>query len=209
MKVQQISIGSRVERLLILDDLGLVDMGYACGKKIRRLKVQCDCGKVFNVNKNSITSNKTKSCGCFKKETILNQHIKHSLYKHPLFKIWQGIKKRCYNKNCSNFYGYGGRGIKMCDTWQNDFNSFYNWAIENGWRKGLHIDRIDVDGNYEIDNCRFVTQKENNRNRRNTIYITSNNVKKTIGEWSEETGIKYATIKSRFMKGWNINRVLS
>ena len=93
---------------------------------------------------------------------------KHGLSKHPLYFAWQDMKQRCYNKNRRQYKHWGGRGITVCNEWLHDFKVFYNWSIENGYKKGLQIDRIDNDGNYEPNNCHFVSQAENNRNSRTT-----------------------------------------
>jgi hypothetical protein len=86
----------------------------------------------------------------------------HNLFNHGTYSVWIGIKKRCYNVKCVSFKNYGSRGIIMCDEWKNSFLSFYNFCISHGWKDGLHIDRIDVNGNYEPKNCQFITQAENN-----------------------------------------------
>jgi len=103
-----------------------------------------------------------KSCGCMRTK----HNIKHGLTpKHqkqaPIYQIWAGMKARCRDKNHSGYHSYGGRGIKVCKEWDEDFCSFWEWSKKNGYRKGLTIDRIDNDGNYEPDNCRFVTHREN------------------------------------------------
>jgi len=92
----------------------------------------------------------------------------HGLSEHPLYRIWGAIKDRCFNKNVKDYKDYGGRGISVCDGWVNNFQSFYDWAISNGYRRGLEIDRENNDGNYEPSNCRFVIHATNMRNRRTT-----------------------------------------
>lgn len=96
----------------------------------------------------------------------------------------------------------------MCDEWKDDFMSFYNWAVNNGYKEGLQIDRIDNDGNYEPSNCRYVTAKENCNNRRNNRYVTINNTTHTLIEWCEILGFNYSTIKSRLRRGWDIKKSL-
>ena len=154
------------------------------GKKFGKLKVieyygnnkygkalwlcQCDCGKTKIIVGNSLLSKLTSSCGCFNKEMARNRKIKHNLSQGKLYKVWQGMKTRCYNKNFIYFKNYGGRGINICNEWKNDFSSFYNWAINNGYKENLTIDRINNDGNYEPSNCRWITRAEQNRNQRKT-----------------------------------------
>lgn len=121
-----------------------------------------------------------------------------SSYKRKLYKVWDSMKYRCYNPNCDAFENYGGRGIKICDEWRRNFHVFYEWAISNGYQEGLSIDRINNDGNYEPDNCRWATVKEQGNNRRTCVYVTINETTKTIQEWSDTTGIKVSTLFSRY-----------
>lgn len=127
---------------------------------------KCDCGNIKEYRLSCIKTGHTKSCSCLQKEVTSNRSIKHSQRFHPLWKVWRNIKTRCYNKKNNQFKDYGGRGIYICDEWRNDFKVFYDWGIANGWGKALTIDRVKNDGNYEPSNCRFVTRKTNNRNKR-------------------------------------------
>lgn len=105
------------------------------------------------------------------------------------------MKDRCYNKNCKQYNDYGGRGIKVCEEWKDDFMSFYNWAIDNGFSEELSIDRIDVDGNYCPDNCRWVTMKVQANNKRNNRKMKIKSRSLTIAQWSEATGLQYQKMK--------------
>ena len=182
-------------------------------------KCQCDCGNIVNVYSNSLKTGNTRSCGCLNKEIKQKRRGKKcNFYKHGkgntrLFNIFQGIKKRCLNITDTHYNLYGERGIKICDEWldkENGFMNFYNWAIENGYKDNLTIDRINVNGNYEPSNCRWVTIKEQANNRRNNHYITYNNETHTISEWSNITGIKSSTIAKRINKyKWTIEKALS
>lgn len=121
--------------------------------------VECVCGLVAISNVDNLVSGKGALCKrC--------AHMKHGLVDHPLNSIWHGMKQRCLNHNLPRFSDYGGRGISVCDEWKNEFRPFYNWAMSNGWKPGLQLDRINNDGNYEPGNCRFVTPKANSLNRR-------------------------------------------
>lgn len=134
---------------------------------------------------------------------------KHGLYKHPLNIMWCGMKERCNNPNSDNYKWYGALGITVCDEWTN-FINFYNWAIENGWEDGLTIDRIDYSKGYSPDNCRFITMKEQCKNRRSNVYITVDGETHIQCEWAEILGLHRKTIakwKNRHGEEYVINKI--
>ena len=126
-----------------------------------------------------------------------------------LTNIYSMMKQRCYNSKMPNFKYYGARGIAVCDEWRNDSQSFYEWAILNGYKEELTLDRIDNSGNYEPSNCRWVTAKEQSNHRSNNIILSFNGENHTISEWSEITGIKQHVIRNRLIRGWSIENVLT
>ena len=131
----------------------------------------CDCGNSFTTSGRRLRRGWTKSCGCLAKEKVIERSISHGKYGTRLYNIWQGMKDRCNNTNNQAYKHYGGRGIKVCDEWKDNFQAFYEWAMANGYIDNLSIDRIDVDGNYEPSNCRWATAKEQaNNTRRNKNY---------------------------------------
>lgn len=139
------------------------------GRKERKAIFRCVCGKEVESQIVNVKNGNTNSCGCHKIEQVRQRFTKHGLSVHPLNKVWRNIKGRCNNPKDKDFHYYGGRGIKICDEWLNDFQRFYNWAFANGYRQGLEIDRENNDGNYEPGNCRFVTRAQNNQNRTRSV----------------------------------------
>jgi hypothetical protein len=119
------------------------------------------------------------------------------------------MKARCNNKNSNNYHNYGGRGIDICEEWKNDFSPFCEWAIATGYNDSLSIDRKNVNGNYEPENCRWVNANIQQRNRRNNHFITYKGKTKTLIEWSNEIGVGHTTILGRLKKGMSIEEVLS
>jgi hypothetical protein len=128
----------------------------------------------------------------------------------PEWSIWRAMRRRCYEKNRKTYHRYGGRGITVCDRWLGEFG-YENFIADMGKRPSpLHqIDRIDNDGNYEPENCRWVTSKQNNRNRKSNHRVDWNGLNLTVSEWAEKTGISKVTILDRLKRGWTIERALS
>lgn len=144
-----------------------------CGQKERMVICKCDCGNYTIVRLQSFMKGRVKSCGCMTSEYQRMSSTRHGMYKEKLYNIYRGIKNRCYNKKGDDYKDYGGRGIVMCDEWRSDFVAFYNWAKSNGYdeskpAKYQSIDRINVNGNYEPSNCRFVNSSMQSRNKRST-----------------------------------------
>lgn len=129
-------------------------------------------------------------------------NYKHGKRKSRLYRIWANIKTRCYNQNDPHFSRWGGRGITVCDRWKDNFQAFYAWAIFHGYQDDLTIDRIDNDGNYEPSNCRWITVKEQNLNKRNVNFITYNGQTKSLPEWTKELNLGKDTIRQRLRRGW-------
>lgn len=180
-------------------------------KKASFVKCRCDCGIEKEYRLCSIKNSNTKSCGCLTRELNKTKFTKHNLRYHPLYHTWESIKARCYNKNHKEYKNYGSRGIVICHEWKNNFKSFYDWAILNGWQKGLTIDRINNDGNYEPDNCRFTTQKIQANNRRSNKLLTIFNETKTMKQWSEDfrCKVKYNTIFKRLSLGYTPEQAIT
>lgn len=170
---------------------------------------ECECGNTIIVCSSNLKTGHTKSCGCLKIENTVNANKKHGLAKHRLYKIWENLKFRCLNKKCNSFKNYGNRGITVCIDWLNNFENFYTWAIANGYKDDLTIDRIDNNGNYESDNCRWVNAKKQANNRRSNRLITYNNETHTLSEWANKYNIKISKLWARLNSGWTIEKSLT
>lgn len=159
---------------------------------------KCDCGNEVVVSRTNLSINKTKtiSCGCHRKETI----TKHNKCKTKIYSAYIAMKQRCYNKQNAAYKYYGARGIKICDEWLNKddgFINFYNWSITNGWKEGLSIDRINTDGDYKPDNCRWTNSLTQMNNTRRNHYITYKNETHTIGGWARILNKSYSTLYNK------------
>lgn len=170
-------------------------------------KCVCDCGNITITTSTKLKSGHTQSCGCYRKEMLANNTngMKHGLTfengkKARLYQIWSCMRTRCHNKNDGHYPDYGGRGITICDEWK-DYQQFHDWAIRNGYKDGLSIDRIDVDGNYEPNNCRWATIFQQNINKRNSIKALYQGNKLPLVIISQLTGIKYQTLIYHHRKG--------
>lgn len=129
----------------------------------------------------------------------------NGFFNADLCEVWQGMKKRCYNHNAINYERYGGRGIRICDEWLYSLAKFCVWAIANGWRKGLQLDRINNDKGYCPENCKFSTAKEQANNRRSNVNVTYKGRTQTLKMWAAEIGIRYETLHKRITKlHWDI-----
>lgn len=164
---------------------------------------QCACGCICEKRQDLLVHGKVEYCNRFCDEKYDDLSMKN-VGKQRLHNIWSLMKSRCYNKNNKSYHIYGGRGISVCDEWKNDYECFKNWAESNGYSDELTIDRIDVNGNYEPNNCRWITIEKQQNNRRNNKRITIGNSTHTIAEWSKISGVSQTTIWARIFKyGWN------
>lgn len=149
-------IGQRIGRLIVLD------RADKTASSQQRWRCLCDCGKETFTTTGHLRSGHSKSCGCLGLERATASKIKHGNSNTKLFRVWNGIKQRCSNPNSNVFKWYGAKGVKVCEEWK-DFSRFYAWATSNGYEDGLTIDRVDPNGNYEPNNCRWITRSENSK----------------------------------------------
>lgn len=155
--------GERYGKLVVMEEAESI---YSkTGKMIRRWKCKCDCGNITIVRHGDLRNGSTVSCGCYnyEKESAAKTH---GYSRTKLGNVFEGMKQRCNNPKNKNYEKYGGRGIKICTEWLNDPKKFFDWAIKNGYKEGLSIDRIDVNGNYEPDNCRWADNETQCLNQR-------------------------------------------
>lgn len=169
---------------------------------------KCDCGVIKSISACRLLSNKTKSCGCMASYMTSKSKIIHGLSHTRIAGILNGIIQRCVNPNVKKYNIYGGRGIRVCEEWLNNSSSFFNWAFANGYSEELQIDRIDVNGDYEPSNCRWVTAKQQCYNKRTNVYVTYRGVTKTIAEWCIEINISQGAFWQRKNIGWSYDRII-
>lgn len=126
-----------------------------------------------------------------------------------LHSVWRGMKDRCYREKCASFKDYGGRGIAVCDAWRDDFLAFKTWAVTAGYGPGLTIERVNNDGHYQPDNCRWASQKEQNRNQRQSIYVEHNGARLLLVDLSEQSGVSYHVLRYRILSlRWSVEKAV-
>lgn len=178
-------------------------------KKTTFWTCECECGTIKDVRAGDLKNGKSVSCGCYQRKFAKEVNLKHGKIKTRLYSIYSNIKSRCYNFNFPRYKDYGGRGIKLCNEWKDNFMNFYNWAINNGYNDELTIDRIDNDSNYEPSNCRWITKKEQNRNTRSNHLLTYKGETKCVADWAKEKNIGYQTLLKRInVYKWTVEQAL-
>ena len=199
--------GQRFGRLIVIKRVK--NEVLSNGRKGSYWLCQCDCGNTKVVRGTHLTDGNTQSCGCLQRETLLKCRTVHGQFGTRIYGIWANMKNRCNLPTEPNYKNYGGRGISVCEEWNQNFAAFYDWAIQNGYTDELTIDRIDVNGNYEPSNCRWVNMRVQQNNRRNNTHLEFNGDVHTIAEWSRIVNINVETIISRLSRGWTIERALT
>lgn len=160
---------------------------------------ECICGNKKYFEAYGLKRGRFNSCGCLR-----YKRNPDSIYKHRLYNIYNNMIARCQNKNHKSYKHYGQRGISICDQWaikKEGYINFYNWSIDNGYKDELTIDRIDTNGNYEPDNCKWSTWEEQENNRTNNCLITINGITKNVMQWANEYNLPNETIWSRMKRG--------
>ncbi len=168
----------------------------------------CDCGKYTHSDSSKLIKGGVKSCGCYASERMTKINTKHNGFGTRLYEIWRQMHRRCYGENTKSYKHYGGRGISVCEEWK-EFETFKEWALKNGYSEDLTIDRIDVDGNYCPENCRWATMKEQANNKRNNHFVVCFGERKTISEWADIYGVNQVKLWDRLSRhNWNLESAL-
>jgi hypothetical protein len=195
-------IGKKFGKLTVIDKLPSDRHGA-------RALCKCDCGATKVAYLYRLKSGANQSCGCTNRDRLTKMHFKHGMTNTRLFRIWSSMRERCTNSNAINYKNYGGRGIAICKEWD-EFIPFMEWALSNGYNYALAIDRIDNDGNYSPDNCRWVTPAENSNHKRNSVILSYGGKTQTISQWADEYGIGRSTLRNRILNyGWEISDALN
>lgn len=195
-------VGERFGRLTVVEFCGMKNSSS-------QWRCVCDCGNEKIVDARRLNRGNIKSCGCLQQESRLAHSTTHGMSKTRLFKIWGNMKTRTTNPKCTESDRYIKKGITMCDEWMNSFIVFRDWALANGYKENLSIDRIDNSKGYYPENCRWATSKQQNRNKDNLKYIEYQGQVHPIVEWAEILHINYGTLRSRIKRGWDIERAFT
>lgn len=169
----------------------------AGGTKKAQWLCRCVCGRDIKVIGTNLRRGNSKSCGCINHELFKKMSTTHGDTHTRLYSIWSNMKTRTCHTGTISSKGYGDRGISMCDEWLNDFTKFRDWAVSHGYREDLTIDRIDVDGNYCPENCRWATAVEQANNRHSSKYVEIDGVSKTLSQWADDLGYSRSIFHAR------------
>lgn len=177
----------------------------------RNWKVLCDCGRETSARTSVLNNGHKVNCGLchFHTERIASSQRTHGKSHTRLYRIFRGMLSRCKNKNLKEYKDYGGRGISVCDEWENSFECFESWANLSGYKENLTIERIDNNSNYYPGNCTWITLYEQASNKRSNRLITYNNETKTMREWARTLNFRRGLIKDRLRRGWSTLKALS
>lgn len=167
---------------------------------------KCECGVEKDVYTGFLINGRSKSCGCLRTEMVVKRHFKHGMSRTKPHMIWTNMINRCERESVDSYPIYGGRGIKVCKRWH-EFRYFW-MDMGFGYKEGLLLDRIDPNGDYRPNNCRWVTPLKQANNKRDTIYLTYKGERKPISDWAREMGVKRSTLATRKYKGWSDEEIL-
>jgi hypothetical protein len=199
--------GRKIGKLTIIKRNGFSPDGHIIWE------CKCDCGKTITRTGRNLTqaSVEPKSCGCCFVENLIGRNItraKHLETNTRLYRIWSGMKNRCYCKAWKNYKNYGDRGICVCEEWKDDYLKFKEWALSSGYSNELTIERKDVNGNYEPDNCKWATWGEQANNKRCSHIVAHKGKTQSMAEWAKEYGINYGTFRDRIYDGFSLEEAI-
>lgn len=196
--------GQRFGRLVVIRE-----NGRSKNKKVLWL-CQCDCGNQCTVPGDRLKRGDTKSCGCYRRENTgkMFQKYADNEVNPRIYRIWKLIHQRCQGKNSPKFNNYGGRGISICTEWLDDFIAFQTWALANGYDDSLSIDRIDVNGPYSPENCRWTNNLIQCNNKTDNVFLEFCGERHSVADWARIKGIPVHTLYTRLRLGWSIKDVL-
>ena len=193
--------GTKLFRLTLVAPVGKSPSG---GK---RWTFKCDCGRVVTTVLSEVVRGKSKSCGCFRHESLVASHTTHGMSFSPEYRSWVEMKRRCYNHKSIGWKNYGGRGITVCERWINNFKAFLD---DMGLQPfGTSIDRIDSNGPYCNENCRWATAREQGSNRKSNRLLTMWGFTFTLGKWAAMYGLNKSTLLARVNRGWSLSKALT
>lgn len=194
----------------VFGKLTVVALDKPSKRSIERMWLcRCECGNMKSANDARLKIGHVKSCGCFMSQRIRETQTTHGQTKTPLYAVWRGIKARCNNPRHKAYARYGGRGITVCEEWNNSFETFKDWAYANGYSQELSIDRIDNDKGYSPDNCRWADVYTQANNMSHNITFCYNGETHTVAEWARILNVGYGALKKRVKEGWNVDDVVN
>lgn len=198
--------------------LTVIERGENDSHGTARWICRCECGNIKLIRGDKLRTGEIVSCGCYQSElrtskerakSISESKIRHGMSNTKLYYVYNNMMRRCYDINNEKYNNYGGRGIQVCDDWKNCIDKFFIWAKSSGYKEGLTIDRINVNGDYCPSNCRWADLKTQANNRTTNVYITYKGETKTMAEWSDVLGISAQTLWGRKQRGWDDDKIIS
>lgn len=215
MKVYTVKVGERYGKLTVISEIYIKRFGKR-QSAFRVVDCRCECGGTCTPAVNLLATGRSKACRCAKREATIRRNFKHGCSlrgkRDPLHGVWSSIKTRCYNQNAKSYRDYGARGVGMCEAWRESFTAFQDWAVASGYvPRKLTIDRRDSAGNYEPENCRWITRQEQNRNRRVHRMVTAFGETKCAADWGDDERcvVRTRTLRERLREGWEPERAIT
>lgn len=201
-------LGERLKMLISKNGDNFKIIGKCFTKSRTKVIVECYCGKPFITRKDFILSGHTNSCGCYAIKRATESNVSHGMTESMEYSVWMNMKDRCYRSKNPHYKNYGGRGIQVCDSWRNSFEQFFK---DMGFcpSKNHSIDRINNNGNYEKENCKWSDRKEQSRNRRSNHIVEFDGKQYSVVEFNELIGGNYTATLAKLKRGWSTNKIVT